>query len=94
MATWMASCDCEGQSELINGTMLRDKKKTKTQIKSQLTLLVTFIPALPKKSVLCVFACFLCLSLSHVLCKPVMTVVHACRWGRKTNAFFFFNSIG
>lgn len=30
MATRMASRDCEGQSEPINGTMLRDKKK-KTQ---------------------------------------------------------------
>lgn len=36
MATKMAPRDCEGQSEPINGTMLRDKKKRK-QDKDQIT---------------------------------------------------------
>ena len=62
MATRTASRDCEGQSEPINGTMLRDEKKkeNKIRIKSQITLLVTFIPALPKMSlrVCFMFACF------------------------------------
>lgn len=81
MATRMASRDCEGQSEPINGTMLRDKKN-KIRIKSHIMLLVTFIPALPKMS-LCVcvcfmFACFPSLSLSYCLCNPVMTVCCQC----------------
>lgn len=32
MVTRMTSRDCEGQSELINGTMLRDKKNYTDQI--------------------------------------------------------------
>lgn len=52
-------------------------KKNKIQIKSQIMLLVTFIPALPKKClyVCFVFAYFLHLPWSHCLCKLVMTVV-------------------
>lgn len=96
MATRMASRDCEGQSEPINGTMLRDKKKKKSKIriKSQIMLLVTFIPALPKMSV-CVcfmFACFPSLPLSYCLCKPVMTVCCqciGCTGGRTWMPFFF-----
>lgn len=54
-----------------------ETKKNKIQIKSQIMLLVTFIPALPKMSVCVffVFACFLRLPWSYCLCKPVMTVV-------------------
>lgn len=33
MVTGMASRDCEGQSEPINGTMLRDRRNKKTAIK-------------------------------------------------------------
>lgn len=97
MATRMASCDCEGQSEPINGTMLRDKKN-KIRIKSQIMLLVTFIPALPKMS-LCVF--YVCLfssfiPLSCCSCKPVMTVCCqciGCTGGKNMNAFFFFKTL-
>lgn len=76
MAARMASRDCEGQSEPINGTMLRDKNK-KIRIKSQIMLLVTFIPALPKNC-LCVFYVCLFLPLSDCLCKPVTTVCCQC----------------
>lgn len=93
MATRMTSRDCEGQSELINGTMLRDDKKT-VQIKSQSMLFVTFIPALPKKIFILnsCLACFLCLPWSYCLCKPVMTVVcvQGVLRGENMNAFVFF----
>lgn len=100
MATRMASRDCEGQSEPINGTILRDKKKKrkKIRIKSQFMLLVTFIPALPKMSVrVCfMFACFPSLPLSYCLCKPVMTVCCqciGCTGGKDMNAFFLFRTL-
>lgn len=70
------------------------KKKSKIRIKSQIMLLVTFIPALPKMSV-CVcfmFACFPSLPLSYCLCKPVMTVCCqciGCTGGRTWMPFFF-----
>lgn len=74
----------------------RRKKKNNIQIKSQIKLFVTFIPALPKKVVLGFFysclACFLCLPWSYCLCKPVMTVVcvQGVLWGENINAFVFF----
>lgn len=69
MATRMASRDCEGQSEPINGTMLRDtkKKKNKIRIKSQIMLLVTFIPALPKMSPCVCVLCLLVFLVCHCL---------------------------
>lgn len=67
MATRMASRDCEGQSEPINGTMLRDKKGN-IRIKSQIMLLVTFIPALPKNCLcVCVCVCFMFACFPHRL---------------------------
>lgn len=78
----------------------RQKKKNKIRIKSQITLLVTFIPALPKMS-LCV--CVLCslvfprLPLSYCLCKPVMTVCCqyiGCTGGKNMIAFFLFLFLG
>lgn len=72
-----------------------ERQKNKIRIKSQIMLLVTFIPALPKMS-LCVF--YVCLfssfiPLSYCLCKPVMTVCCqciGCTGGENMNAFFFF----
>lgn len=52
MTTRMTSRDCEGQSELINGTMSRDgKRKTIYRSNHKLSFFVTFIPALPKKKI-------------------------------------------
>lgn len=95
MATRMASCDCEGQSEPINGTMLRDKKK---QDKDQITNYASchFSSCFAKNVSVCVF--YVCLfssfiPLSCCSCKPVMTVCCqciGCTGGKNMNAFFFF----
>lgn len=60
MATRMASRDCEGQSEPINGTMLRDKKKKK-QDKDQITNYASchFYSCFAKNVCVCVF--YVCL---------------------------------
>lgn len=102
MATRMASHDCEGQSEPINGTMLRDKKKKKQQQqdKDQITNYASchFYSCFAKKKCLCVF--YVCLfprlPLSYCLCKPVMTVgcqCIGCTGGKNMNAFFFFRTL-
>lgn len=93
MATRMASRDCEGQSEPINGTMLRDKNKIR--IKSQITLLVTFIPALPKMS-LCVFYVFLIVLLFMQACDDCLLSVYRMYRGEEHDclySFLFFRTL-
>lgn len=101
MATRMASHDFEGQSEPINGTMLRDKKKNKIRIKSQIMLLVTFIPALPKKCLffnVCLFSSFTIVFLFMQACDDCLLSVYKMYRGKNMNAFFLglwltFNNI-
>lgn len=64
------------------------KKKNKIRIKSQIMLLVTFIPALPKMS-LCVL-CSLCFPRSsYCLCKPEMLSVYRMYRGEEHECPFF-----
>lgn len=96
MATAMASHDCEGQSEPINGTRLRDKKKqqhTGWGSNHKLCFLSLLFLLCQKMSV-CVltFACFPCLPLSYCLCKPVRSVCRqcvGCTGGREHECLFF-----
>lgn len=74
MATRMASCDCEGQSEPINGTMVRDKKKKKKQDKDQITnyaschfLFLLCQKCLCARACVCVFLCLLVFLVYHCL---------------------------
>lgn len=93
MATRMASRDCEGQSEPINGTMLRDKKN-KIRIKSQIMLLVTFIPALPKMSLcvfyVCLFSSFTIVLLFMQACDDCLLSVYRMYRGEEHECLFLF----
>lgn len=58
MVTRMASRDCEGQSEPINGTMLRDRRNKKTAIKITNHASCHFYSCFAKKCVFCVCLIF------------------------------------
>lgn len=58
MVTRMASRDCEGQSEPINGTMLRDRRNKKTAIKITNLASCHFYSCFAKKCVFCVCLIF------------------------------------
>lgn len=64
MVTRMASRDCEGQSEPINGTMLRDRRNKKTAIKITNHASCHFYSCFAKKK--CVFC--VCLIIFFPLC--------------------------
>lgn len=67
MVTGMASRDCEGQSEPINGTMLRDRRNKKTAIKITNHASCHFYSCFAKKCL-----CVLCL----VVFSPPFLVYH------------------
>lgn len=99
MVTGMASRDCEGQSEPINGTMLRDRRNKKTAIKITNHASCHFYSCFAKKMSVCfVFACFFflppvpCLPWSYCLCKSgwLLSVNGMYRGGEQNALFFAF----
>lgn len=96
MATRMASRDCEGQSEPINGTMLRDEKKQDTD---QITNYASchFYSCFAKNVCMCVFCVCLFSSFTMVLlfmqaCNDCCQCI-GCTGGKNMNAFFFFTAL-
>lgn len=96
MVTGMASRDCEGQSEPINGTMLRDRRNKKTAIKITNHASCHFYSCFAKKClcVLCLVVFFPpvpCLPWSYCLCKSgwLLSVYRMYRGGKEHKCPFF-----